>query len=59
MIPCISLSRQALNFFFFCRQIQIRRENIVLGTSENLHALESYCSLCYMLSYKVSVCGIN
>ena len=51
MIPCISLSRQALEFFF-CRQIQIRRENILLGTSENLHALESYSSLCYMLSYK-------
>ena len=59
MIPCISLSRHAGAIIFFCRQIQIRRENILHGTSENLHALESYCSLCYMLSYKVSVCGIN
>ena len=38
----------------FCRQIQIR-PRIFLGTSEDLHALDGYCSLCYRLSYKISV----
>ena len=51
MIPCLSLSRET--------QTNSDQEKILLGASEILHALEGYCSLCYMLSYKISVCGIN
>ena len=38
MIPCLSLSRCALESSFL-QKIQIK-QNILLGTSENLQALE-------------------
>ena len=46
------------SFFFFFETNSDQAKNL-LGTSEDLHALEGYGNLCYMLSYKISVCGIN
>ena len=47
MIPCLSLSSR--NAFFFLQTIQTQAKRL-LRISENLHALEGYCCLRYMLS---------
>ena len=44
-----------LSFISFLQLIQIQATNASQKPLKNLHALESYCSLCYMLSYKISV----
>jgi len=46
-------------FFFPDNSDRSQAKKLFLGTSENLHALKGYCSLGYMLSYKISVCGID